>query len=77
MNDTINSIVDCETSWNEIQEKNRTSGAVTSLAVHAVYQKYIRDRQEQIRQERIQEQKRQESNRNSFRKIAKRLSMFG
>jgi hypothetical protein len=57
MNDTINSIVDCETSWNEIQEKNRTSGAVTSLAVNAVCQKYIRDRQEQIRQERIQEQK--------------------
>jgi len=44
MNDTINSIVDCETSWNEIQEKNRTSGAVTSLAVNAVCQKYIRDR---------------------------------
>jgi hypothetical protein len=73
MNDTINSIVDCETSWTEIQENIRAW--CCDYCVRS--QKYIRDCQEQIRQERIEEEKRKESNRNSFRKIAKRLSIFG
>lgn len=75
MNSTIQTIVDNEFSWYQIQQQMKDARLVTSLGIHEVCCDFIKDKADEIREERTREANKLRETQIS--KLRKRLSVFG